>query len=1274
MEFRILGPLEVLDGERPLRLAGTKQRAVLALLLLHANEVVSSDRLIDEVWGEEPPRTGANALQARVSQLRKALAPAADDILVTRASGYLLRVEPGQLDAERFGRLTDEGRRALASGDAETSGEVLREALSLWRGPTLADFLYEPFAQGEIARLEEARLACLEQRIEADLALQRHGELVGELEALIAANPFRERFRGQLMLALYRSGRQAEALAAYQEARHVLVEELGIEPSPVLQRLQQAVLNQESALEVAKPSRPDRPAEEPVPAGETRKTVTVVVSDAVDPAGVRGLDPEALRGMGERYLRTAAQVFERHGATVESLLGNQLMAVFGIPALHEDDVLRAVKAALELTAALAPLNEQFERDFGVRLAVRAGIQTGEILTAEPGSGKRLVVGEAATVAGRLQDAADLEEILLGDETRRLAGEAVRVEVIERPGQDTAWRLLELVPEAPVGSRRFESPLVGRRHELAQLRQAFERAVEERTHYLFTVLGSAGIGKSRLAQEFTAPLADQATVLSGRCLSYGEGITFWPLKEVVRQAVGEDARAQIPKLLCEGTDAELIADRVAAVIGLADFSGAPEELFWAFRKLLEALARPRPLVVVFEDFHWAEPVFLDLVDYLGNFTRGAPILILCLARLELLEERPTWSGRKPNAASILLEPLGRDESEALMNNLPGGPELIESIRHRIAETAEGNPLFLEQLFARHAEERVSDGELALPPTIQALLVARLDRLGPGERAVLARASVVGREFRSSAVVDLLPEEARPSTGRHLDALVHKGFLSPDHSPLADNEVFRFRHVLIQQAAYRMIPKELRAELHERFAKWLERKAGEGLTEVDELVGYHLEQAFTYRADLGPVDDSARELARRAAERLAAGGRRALRRGDMPATVNLLERAVSLLEWEDRDRVQLLPDLSVALFQVGQLQRADRVLAGAIEEARAVGDRCLEWQARVQRSGAQLYAHLAAGKLEDVLSEAKDAVAVFEEEGDDLGLARAWSLLSNARSVNGQVAKSAEAAERAAEHARRAGSHREEAWAVDLLGWAVHYGPTPVDQGIRLWERLLGQVRGNREAEASAVLEIAYCQAMLGDFSEVRTEIALREKRAQDLGLRMLSGWHASCSANIELLMDDPAAAERHLRAAYELGQEANDAFLAASASADLARVLYEQGCYEEAGPLAELFDEAAPDPGLRAKRQGLRAKLAARGGELEWAEARAREAVELLEQTDYVLFHADALLDLAEVLRLAGRPEEAGAAGLEAIRLFERKGNVVAARKARAALADVAATV
>lgn len=1271
MEFRILGPLEVLDGEQLLRLAGRKQRALLALLLLHANEVLSSDRLIEDVWGDDPPATGVNALQARVSQLRKALAPVAGEILVTRPPGYLLRVNTGELDAERFERLADEGRRALASGDVQAAAELLRSALSLWRGPALADFLYEPFAQGEIARLEEARLACLEERIEADLALKGHREVIAELEAMIGAHPLRERLRSQLMLALYRSGRQAEALGVYQETRRVLVEELGIEPSPVLQRLQQAILNQEPALELAEPSPPGPPAEESALSGRARKTVTLLVSDAVDAGGLAARDPEILRCVSERYLEAATQLLERHGGAVETLLGNQLMAVFGIPVLHEDDALRAVRAALELSGPLARLNEQFERDFGMRLIVRTGIQTGEVVTGE--HGRRTVVGEAATVAGRLQQAADPGEILLGDETRRLVGDAVRVEPIELAGQEAVWRLLELVPGAPAESRRFDAPLVGRGPELDQLRQAFERAVEERTLYVFTLLGSAGIGKSRLAQEFAATLAEKATVLSGRCLSYGEGITFWPLKEVVKQAVGDDPRRLIPVLLRGEVDAELISERIAATLGLADFSGAPEELFWAFRKLLEALAQARPLVVVFEDLHWAEPVFLDLVDYLAEFTRGAPILVLCLARPELLEEHAAWSVERPSSASILLEPLGEDESKALMDNLASGPPLTKSVLRRIAETGEGNPLFLEQLFAQHAELTMSDGEPALPPTIQALLAARLDRLGPGERAVLERASVVGREFRWSAVVDLLPKNALASAGRHLDALVRKEFVSPDRSLLGQDDVLRFRHALIQQAAYRTIPKGLRAELHERFSKWLERKAGGRLSEFDELVGYHLEHAFRNRAELGPIDDSARELARSAAEHLAAGGRRALRRGDMPATVNLLERAVSLLEREDRARVGLLPDLSVALFQVGELERADRLLAGAIEDARATGDRCLEWQARVQRSGAQLYAHLVAGTLEDALSEAEDAVAVFEDEGDELGLARAWSLLSNALSLSGQIPRSGEAAERAAEHARRAGSHREEAWAVELLGWAVHYGPTPADEGIKVWERLLEQVRGNRDAEACAVLEIAFCRAMLGDFSEVSKEIALRESRTRDQGLRSISGWYAACSADIELLMDDSAAAERHLRAAYELGQETGDTLLAASASADLARLLYQRGRYEEAAQLVELFDDAVDDLALRAKRQGVRAKLAARRKEFERAETLAREAVAFAQQTDYVLFHANALLDLAEVMCLAGRPEQAEAPRAEAVRLFERKGNIVAARKARA-LADVTATV
>jgi len=502
MEFGILGPLEVSDGDRLLRLSGARQKALLALLLLHANEVVSSDRLIDELWGEEPPEKAANALQARVSQLRKALGRSGSEALVTRAPGYPLEVGPGELDVERFVRLAGEGRQALAQGDAAGAAATLGAALALWRGPALADFTYEPFGQGEIARLEEARLAALEERLEADLALGRHGELAGELEALVAAHPLRERLRGQLMLALYRSGRQAEALEAYQETRRVLVEELGIEPSPPLRELHAAILNQDAGLErTAEPKPPRAEPSAPTlpvtlgPAREVRKTVTVLVSDRGRLLG-QAPDPEAHRRAAELHLETVSPGLERHGGAVHGLHGQQVLAVFGIPLAHEDDALRAVRAAVELGDASA-----------------IGVATGEVLAGEAVSGQAVVTGEAVGVAARLAQAAATGEILIDEATRRLVRDAVHVDPADVAPDGSVWRLCELETGAPAFVRHFETPLVGRERELAQVLQSFARAVEERTSCLFTLFGPAGIGKSRLAQELAAALAEEATVLA-----------------------------------------------------------------------------------------------------------------------------------------------------------------------------------------------------------------------------------------------------------------------------------------------------------------------------------------------------------------------------------------------------------------------------------------------------------------------------------------------------------------------------------------------------------------------------------------------------------------------------------------------------------------------------------------------------------------------------------------------------------------------------------------
>jgi DNA-binding SARP family transcriptional activator len=884
MEFKILGPFEVLRDGAALPLQGAKQRALLAILLLHANEIVASEWLVEELW-TRPPETARTALQVYVSQLRKALEPdraRADPhrLLVTRPPGYLLQLDPGRLDSHRFEQLVERARRVRRDG-AGASAPLLREALSLWRGPALADFIYEPFAQAEIARLEELRIAALEERLDADLALGRHGEMIGELEELVRAHPLRERLRGQLMLAFYRAGRQAEALEAYRAMHRALDEELGISPGPALRRLQEQILRQEPVLEG-----PREPVPEPAPplqgeeGREARATVTILVGGRDEPPG---RDPEAVRGRDERLREVATAAIERHGGQVESAPGGRVVGAFGVPRAHEDDALRAARAAVELL-------ERTQADFGHghATATRAGVATGEVVTA--GSA---LSGEPLSLAARLEAAAGAGEILVDASTRGILGSSVHAEPC--PGTDIeATRLLALIPAPPPLARLPRSALIGREGELAQLRQAFDRVGREGTVHLFTVLGGAGIGKSRLAEEFASLVAEDATVLAGRCLSYGERITFSALREVVG---GLTAAGPLSELLAGEEDAALVAARVTEAIERAESNSALEEIFWAFRRLFESLAGERPLVLLLEDVHWAEPTLLDFVDYLAERVRAAPMLLLCLARPELLEDRPAWGGGKRNVSSLFLERLSDAESKRLVDALASG--LPDATRARVLGTAEGNPLFLEQLLAMVVERPTSHGEIPIPPTVQAALAARLDRLGPGERAVLEAAAVVGKDFREEAVAALVPDEAEQFTSRHLDTLVAKELLRPVRSRSRGQVELRFAHGLIQQTTYRAIPKRARAGLHEGVAAWLEEALGSGAAEYAEKAGYHLEQAYLHRAELDDVTDRDRELGRRAADLLASAGRRAFHRGDMPAAVDLLGRATSLLPADDRE---------------------------------------------------------------------------------------------------------------------------------------------------------------------------------------------------------------------------------------------------------------------------------------------------------------------------------------------------------------------------------------
>ena len=1230
MEYRILGPLALVEDERDLAPAGAKQQALLGIFLLHPGETLSRDRLIDELWGSRPPETAGNTLQVYVSQLRKLLPPGA---LVTRLPGYALEVDPETLDASRFERLARGGRDALARGDSAGASTALERALALWRGPVLAGVAFEGTAAGEAARLEELRTHAAEDRIDAELALGRHAELVGELEALVADYPLRERLRGQLMVALYRSGRQADALDVFQRTRAELVDQLGIEPGPQLQELQRAVLAQDPALA------PPAPVE-PAPAHETRKVVTVLA--ALPTQGGESRDPEIAEARQERLLEAAALVVERHGGMLELAPTEGALAVFGATVTHEDDALRAVRAACDLHEAAG----------GAEITL--GIATGEALST---GGRLAAAGNVVTAALRLARAADPASTLLSARTLPLVRGAVDVEQLQerRSGAVEGWRLVALRPDAEPISRRLDTPLVGREAELAAVREAFEEARRDRGCRLFTVLGEGGIGKSRLAAELVAGLGDDVVALKGRCLSYGDGIAFRPLADILRAAAGEVTEEQIGALLEGEPDADAVAGYLAAAAGSADTLASVVEVGWAVRRLLETLARRTPLVVVVEDIHWAEPVLLDLLEWLPETVRDAPVLLLCLARPELLEERPGWEG------SLLLEPLSGDDSDALIDHLLGESGLPAPLRAQVAEAAEGNALYIEQALAFLGEHGEAEGDLAVPPTVKALLDARLDRLPAAERDLLERASVMGRELWPEALAALSEEDEvlEPL----LASLTRKELIAPIRSTFLGEDAYRFRHALIREAAYRALTKRLRASLHERFADWLERRAAALDDEVDDLLGYHLERAAQYRAEL---DDPSPALAARAAGYLTSAGRRALWRSDIPAAVGLLSRAAALAAGDDVERSTLLVDLAEAKRDAGDLTGADEALGEALELAERAGDVVATESARIGHLRVAFQTDSAL-TVDETLPVAERAIAAFEAAGDDRELARALYVRAWISWLGCRAAEAEQALEAAIVHASRAGDERSEASALHLLVGAALFGPMPVVDARRRCEEILEQHPAKLRVTASALRALAGLAAQQGRFDEAAEFMARDRSITDELGIRLTAAAAAELYGWVLMLADDLPAAEAEARRGFDKLLEMGDRSSASTLAAVLAQILYALGRLDEVLELTALGrDESSPDDlHTQIQWRGPMAKVLARRGEIEDAERLAREGVALAGPTDFLNVRASALLDLAEVLLADGRDDEAGAVVAAAAALFEQKGNVVGLARSRA---------
>jgi class 3 adenylate cyclase/tetratricopeptide (TPR) repeat protein len=1021
------------------------------------------------------------------------------------------------------------------------------------------------------------------------------------------------------------------------------------------------------------------------PAHQTRKTVTILFTDVTGSTALgEQLDPESLRDVMGRYFASMREVIERHGGTVEKYIGDAVMAVFGVPVAHDEDALRAVRAADEMRAALERLNADLRAERGVALEARSGINTGSVVVGTGGPTEALIVGDPVNVAARLQTAAAPGEIVIGSATHELVRDAVEVgpaESLELKGKAepvVAYRLHRVAPGAEGRRRRLDAPMVGRARELDALQQAFERAVSDGSCQLFTILGTAGVGKSRLVAEFLGSVRDQARVVRGRCLPYGEGITYWAVAEIVRQAAGikdGDAagteRERIDAFVAGLPEAAAIARGLAGLIGL-EASAGQEELVWAFRRALERLADEGPLVVLVDDVHWAEPTLLDLVESVADLARDSPILIVCPARPEFLDERPTWGGGKLNATTILLEPLAEGSALELIDALVPGGALPPAVRARIADAAEGNPLYVEEFLGSLIDDGVlvagPDGwtasrdldSIAVPPTIQALLSARLDRLAPDERSLAERASVVGRVFDEPSVVALSPAEGRPEVPRTLLALVRKELIRPDRSGLAQTDAFRFRHMLIRDAAYERLPKSERAELHESFAGWLDATAGDRRSEVEEMVGYHLEQAFHYREELAPVDDRARDLARRAAERLMTAGDRALERSDIAATVNLYGRGAALLEPNDPARLAILPDLARVLNASGRFDDAKAGFAEALERSEAAGDERALARARVTRY-LELDSDLSSTDLRRIADECQ---AIFERLGDDRGTALAWRLRNGAAWKDAKVAVGEVALARALEHARRAGSHWEEASIVFDLSIDLYFGPTPVPDAIRLCDDILASAPDDRAIEMPVAHALAHMHARLGDFERARALAARCREIATESGERNLANTLKEVAADVETLAGNHEVAERMLAEACDWFVAMGEPQVTLEALRGLAQVA--------AGlpvDVARLAGMAAVEH--RQRRALLEAAMAGahlNAGRLVEAERDARSAVDFYATTDFINFHAQSALILGDVLRASGRREEADAAFQQALDLYRQKGNLVGERDAIARLA------
>jgi class 3 adenylate cyclase/tetratricopeptide (TPR) repeat protein len=964
-----------------------------------------------------------------------------------------------------------------------------------------------------------------------------------------------------------------------------------------------------------------------------RKLATVLFVDIVDSTRlVTGTDPEVVRRRVNQFFETVSRCVSQHGGIVEKFAGDAVLAAFGVPQAHEDDALRATRAALAMRQAVVDLG----------LQARIGIEAGELVVEDAES--TFATGEAVNLAARLQQAAMPGEILVGPTAYRLAAGSLVVEdagpkdLKGHDGSLKAWRVVDML-DGPVRSLGPRAPLVGRDSELDLLENTFNRSVRDRRAHLFTIFGEPGVGKSRVAREFLDSV-ERASVLMGRALPYGEGVTYWPLAEMVKAAAGisdDDPLEEAFEKLRECCAEEAVADVLGLAAGLMEAlegERSSQEIAWAAREVMHGIADVQPLILLFEDIHWAEAPLLDLIEHLADFVR-APLLIVCLARPELLEARPGWGGGRVRSTAIELEPLSEEESELLVDKLlaqlAGTSGAVPApLPREVLERTEGNPLFVEETIRMIIEAGSgSDAADRVPDTLQALIAARIDHLPPSAKTLLQRASVVGRVFWRGALEHLSPDVEGVDSLLE-DLLLREFLLREPRSSISGETAYRFKHLLIREVAYAGLPKLARAQHHARFAEWLAERTGEELVEIR---AYHLDQAVEFLVELEGA--APEELAEQTGGALVKAAKRAIAREAYTTARRLALRAL-----------ELRPTLSARYMAARAAWRLQDWAAVQVEMAK-VRDEAHEQdepvlhalaltalgEASIKREGDVAQARVLVDQALDILADEDDPTAHF-----DVLVARA-----SVASWQGSESDAVRFMERAYVIALDAGRKDLQTIAAQALA-RTHIMRLELDEAELLLIRALELAgeSGSARGRVSATLTYGWLLAAKEELDEAESVFEEVRMTAAELGVEPAITSALLHLGSIARLKGDHKRAEKLLREALHMTAARGDRGLLPDYQAVLAATLADLGKVDEAERLAlESRRNASPqDTSCKIIAATALAAVRAVQGRDGEAEDLFHSALELTREGGFEVFEVEPLERLTSFLRDRDRADEA----------------------------------